>query len=520
MSFPPSFPLIDPTGYFGPEFFCTIDNEALNNLDLLFAESLEGFPPSNPELVETFFEQKRARKQETVDNTPKKPFTIRKIDKKKPSSQFQLSAHTPKEDSEISDPQKQPNRTTIDQECDFSKMAELPNFINDKYLSTPQYRKISAEVETPNFALRPVYDPNEAPCGIPNSGNACYRLASLQALFAFPFFARKLEQPITQAADESQEDFAKRNLVFKTLRGLAILANDENPNINHLQDMDLCLNESLRTTNLINDFLADFGSQEDAAAFVEGLIYTLGETYTESTIRQTEIEGVTYTSTHQVPGYKMVHIDPIPETNNLQELVNRKFSIERTNTEWKPDGAPVASSSHDATFQLVGEPKEILPIQIKKFRLSFENNSVRKIETHLTLPETDLLDMSLAYGKPASELQYKLKSFVIHIGTAQQGHYIAFVKRGPFWFECNDSSIRIVSKHDVDIHKKEAYLLFFEKEHSPASMSEHTKLQELISVAGYKLKKQNIKKQINELEDSEWEKSLRELQNSIRANKY
>lgn len=44
---------------------------------------------------------------------------------------------------------------------------------------------------------------------------------------------------------------------------------------------------------------------------------------------------------------------------------------------------------------------------------------------------------------------YNLKAFIMHSGTAQLGHYIAFVKRNNKWYECNDAYVKEISEEII-----------------------------------------------------------------------
>ncbi|EDQ87525.1 uncharacterized protein MONBRDRAFT_33347 [Monosiga brevicollis MX1] len=56
---------------------------------------------------------------------------------------------------------------------------------------------------------------------------------------------------------------------------------------------------------------------------------------------------------------------------------------------------------------------------------------------------------------------YNLFAVITHIGTMQQGHYIAHVKHGGQWYCCDDGNVFMV--HERDVLQTQAYMLFYIK---------------------------------------------------------
>ncbi|MEI8124734.1 MAG: hypothetical protein WCG42_03160 [Parachlamydiaceae bacterium] len=305
-----------------------------------------------------------------------------------------------------------------------------------------------------------LYDPKLPPQGIPNIGNACYRLASFQALSSSPLFSRLLSKGITRFERESVKDFADRKKVFDALCSLAVVVNKRPYNVQQIEKAEENLLSTLIETRMINDLSqATRWGQHDSAAFVEVLLNVLEETYTEVNTREALVDGKSVVSKTEQPGYPMVQIGLTRGVNNLQGLVDVEFTKQKMEETWNPPGCKATSSTE--CIQLSGEPKELLPIHLKRFDTS--SGRVRKIDNDVNFPKDDVLDMSKAYGKETGAVKYNLKSFVYHIGGYGSGHYIAFVKRGDQWYCCNDSSVSKVSKSEVDAYKKKAYLVFFER---------------------------------------------------------
>ena len=56
---------------------------------------------------------------------------------------------------------------------------------------------------------------------------------------------------------------------------------------------------------------------------------------------------------------------------------------------------------------------------------------------------------------------YKLRSFVLHMGSANGGHYVAYFRNKHEWFLCNDASISKVN--DISDPLNKAYILLYER---------------------------------------------------------
>ena len=72
----------------------------------------------------------------------------------------------------------------------------------------------------------------------------------------------------------------------------------------------------------------------------------------------------------------------------------------------------------------------------------------------LTIPAT-----SVATGQSGN---YACNAFIVHYGSFDGGHYIAYVKRNGTWWCCNDSSVNEVSEQDA-LNAMVAYFCFSDK---------------------------------------------------------
>jgi len=76
--------------------------------------------------------------------------------------------------------------------------------------------------------------------------------------------------------------------------------------------------------------------------------------------------------------------------------------------------------------------------------------------------------------KNGDDFEYQLKGIVVHIGSAEYGHYFSFIKTSPQqWLEFNDERVREFDPKDIETEcyggehwrreNQSAYLLVYEK---------------------------------------------------------
>lgn len=124
-------------------------------------------------------------------------------------------------------------------------------------------------------------------------------------------------------------------------------------------------------------------------------------------------------------------------------------------------------------------PEELI-VNIKRFTYNEYGREV-KITKEFFMPEFVYL---LEDGK---QIPYKLRSFVLHIGSSSSGHYICYRKIQGSWYVCNDEMIE--EKNQIPIN--EGYIYLYERE-------EEKKIEPII----FEIKKGNDAN-INEFVNSE-----------------
>ena len=114
--------------------------------------------------------------------------------------------------------------------------------------------------------------------------------------------------------------------------------------------------------------------------------------------------------------------------------------------------------------QIFRLPK-ILIIYVQRFSKKYDRQGREyreKIYTPLEIQES--IDLA-PYCKEGVEFtknpHYDLYAMSMHSGTLKGGHYIAQVKYGDQWYNCNDSSISHISKPDLS--NSTSYVLFYKQ---------------------------------------------------------
>ena len=110
--------------------------------------------------------------------------------------------------------------------------------------------------------------------------------------------------------------------------------------------------------------------------------------------------------------------------------------------------------------EIVYGPK-ILAMQLKRFKVTNKNNftTISKLKRKVIFQKTLALPTTLSSIGMTSK--YQLKGVIEHRGeTAENGHYVAYVRKGNQWMELDDDKAKPISWNVVA--KLEAYILFWE----------------------------------------------------------
>ena len=94
-------------------------------------------------------------------------------------------------------------------------------------------------------------------------------------------------------------------------------------------------------------------------------------------------------------------------------------------------------------------------IHLKRFRYNLTLNRREKVTTPVAFPA--VLDASVLVGDAALDPetcapdsnQYELQGVLLHTGTANGGHYKSLNRDGDVWVECNDASVKELSRREA-----------------------------------------------------------------------
>lgn len=100
-------------------------------------------------------------------------------------------------------------------------------------------------------------------------------------------------------------------------------------------------------------------------------------------------------------------------------------------------------------------PEELI-IELKRF-----DNNNEKITTDFEV-EQELRIRGEHIGQPDDSF-YQLKSIILHMGDAAEGHYISFVLKGKKWFKCNDHEVTEASPEEMREVMKQGYIYLYER---------------------------------------------------------
>nr|GAT52438.1 predicted protein [Mycena chlorophos] len=217
--------------------------------------------------------------------------------------------------------------------------------------------------------------------------------------------------------------------------------------------------------------------QEDAHEFLKGLIdlihnenttSTLLLVVSKSTFRDSFIRrvfaGQTLSTIHCPCGYQS--LGSPEEFHNLCLPIKdaeKKFSrvkdsllcyfISETLDGDNKYNCPSCAEAVNANKKQISDTPEILVLSLNRF-----TNTNSKIMHQVVAPLA--LDVA-PFVISGNSSTYSLCATVNHSGSsAHHGHYVAAVKRGDEWMECNDTQVSPCSSQEVS-HNKGAYLLFY-----------------------------------------------------------
>ncbi len=285
-----------------------------------------------------------------------------------------------------------------------------------------------------------------------NSGTDCFMNASLQCLLNLPEFQSTVEN----------------------LQPQGIFTNLTNNLIHLIKTRKGCYSSTNLGTFAIDarhHIFQRYNNQEDAGEFVIGLINrillsvekTEAQTIIESLLTNTLSSTRTCTNCNHISGNseptESVFKLEIPQHNVTLHNCLAQFFAPEPLTGKEQALCEECQSKQDSikTFTIL-QPAQHIIMQAKAFTFNHENNESLKNATKIPFPLTEFSLNQYRHQDLISDCTYKLQSFVMHRGTLNGGHYIAFIKHvDGNWYLCNDDEISWVPEERIKAIATEGY---------------------------------------------------------------
>ena len=291
--------------------------------------------------------------------------------------------------------------------------------------------------------------------GLANQGATCYLNALLQTLFYDTEFLHAI---MTAEAD---------NVLVKDDAG-------DNPAIPPLvaamqglfARMMLSAEAAVKTTQLVTAFgwsRAQVFEQHDLQELFTILVDSLGEAAPELGTRLTTLCQGVVDEHLSCPdcGYKRTGSSPfinisleLPSdalSEDLPGLIaqHMKPEVLDADNKWTCSGCN-ASVQACKSARYTKLPSSLF-IHLKRFRYNLKLNRREKVTTPVTFPT--VLDTSGLIGDDAAGNadghRYELQGVLLHMGTANGGHYKSLNRDGDVWLECNDAAVKELTPREA-----------------------------------------------------------------------
>ena len=105
-------------------------------------------------------------------------------------------------------------------------------------------------------------------------------------------------------------------------------------------------------------------------------------------------------------------------------------------------------------------PPHILPVCFGRWDMNRKVHTLLKVQEEMTLSlvppsqSTILLDTLELW-------RYTLASFIVHLGSLHDGHYIAYYRAGKAWLMVDNDVTQVVRNADAMMAARQAYLLIY-----------------------------------------------------------
>jgi len=224
-----------------------------------------------------------------------------------------------------------------------------------------------------------------------------------------------------------------------------------------------------RHVNKISPCLRPY-QQEDAHEFLRSLLSTLtldGHNKQLSCLCDGLLESaVTCQTCHRASitrdRYMDLSLDIQGDIQDLTEALKHFTQTELLDEDNKVNCARCKTKQVVSKGLRLATAPSVLVCQLKRFAFDIYGRATR-LSKHLKYPLRLEIGDFMSRANQSKPPPYELVGVLVHAGKrCESGHYLAFIKRGDFWYKANDE---VVTKVSIDIVlKQQAYILFYEVE--------------------------------------------------------
>lgn len=126
---------------------------------------------------------------------------------------------------------------------------------------------------------------------------------------------------------------------------------------------------------------------------------------------------------------------------------------------------------------LINSLPKVLIVTLRRFEFNYDLMKRVKLNDFCEFPtELDMTEYTSEEIKhqPKEYFQYRIKGVLVHLGTAESGHYYSYIRNGNTWLEFNDASVvpfdfkelpqeAFGGYEGISNKQKSAYILFYER---------------------------------------------------------
>lgn len=320
------------------------------------------------------------------------------------------------------------------------------------------------------------------PIGLPNKGNHCCFISALQVLFNTASWASSLEGSVLKPVFTAYKSGHTSQLNFEEIRK-AVNIHEEN----------------------------QFITQQDPAAYIRALGEVASKQLSTKTSYYTEGKILLSDRGIPPPDDSLISLGiPTGSPLELKALLGTYFCSSFKGHYSKEQDKLIEGEGEKILIgrSLAGTPPDDIVMQIKRFgflkpkQLTTEvrekavtRSLFQKIKAFIlrilglyeepsvttTVPDStsqggdykikDPIDTPFTlemnpewFEGQKNPVTYACQSFLCHRGeTIRSGHYVAYVRKGDTWYECNDATVTIISKEAAKTALQTSYILSYRK---------------------------------------------------------